>query len=187
MGTIEIQEIGTNRYAPEGANAVCLYGVEGADGLTLGQLVAAVCIRRCTHLEARSVERMNKMTQNNHYLQAMSGVCSQLAGGASLGDVAAVPDSYEMRKAARGCTVLEFLETECGLTVSQDAKNSWSYANRLAVIAQLKTAMDNANTTSQEDAIELQSMVNWRDVTFNASSGVVARYGNSGMNMAGNI
>ena len=120
-------------------------------------------------------------------LQAMSGVCSQLAGGASLGDVAAVPDSYEMRKAARGCTVLEFLETECGLTVSQDAKNSWSYANRLAVIAQLKTVMDNANTTSQEDAIELQSMVNWRDVTFNASSGVVARYGNSGMNMAGNI
>ena len=55
------------------------------------------------------------------------------------------------------------------------------------MITQLKTSMDNANTTSQEDAIELQSMVNWRDVTFNASSGVVARYGNSGMNMAGNI
>ncbi len=187
MQTIEIQQIGTNRYAPAGADAVRLYAVDGAEGLTLAQLVAAVCIHRGAHLEARAVSRMNRMTQNNVYLQAMSGVCSQLAGGASLGDVAAVPDSYEMRKAARGCTVLEFLETECGLTVSQDAKSNWTYANRLAVIAQLKTSMDNANTTSQEDAIELQSMVNWRDVTFNASSGVVARYGNSGMNMAGNI
>ena len=184
---IEIQQIGTNRYAPEGANAVCLYSIEGADGLTLAQLVAAVCIHRGASLEARAVGRMNKMTVNNTFLQAMSSVCSQMAGGASLDDVANIPDSYEMRKAARGCTVLEFLETECGLTVSQDAKSNWTYANRLAVIAQLKTSMDNANTTSQEDAIELQSMVNWRDVTFNASSGVVARYGNSGMNMAGNI
>ena len=102
---IEIQQIGTNRYAPEGANAVCLYSIEGADGLTLAQLVAAVCIHRGASLEARAVGRMNKMTVNNTYLQAMSSVCSQMAGGASLDDVANIPDSYEMRKAARGCSI----------------------------------------------------------------------------------
>ena len=85
MQTIEIQQIGTNRYAPAGADAVRLYAIDGAEGLTLAQLVAAVCIHRGAHLETRAVSRMNKMTQNNHYLQAMSGVCSQLAGGASLG------------------------------------------------------------------------------------------------------
>ena len=61
------------------------------------------------------------------------------------------------------------------------------YATRMEIIGKLKTGMDKANTTSQQDVIELQSMVNWRDVTYNASSGIIARYGNSGMNMAKNI
>ena len=47
--------------------------------------------------------------------------------------------------------------------------------------------MDSANTTSQEDAIELQSMINWRDMTFNTSSSVVTRYGNCGLNTAQHI
>ena len=181
---IEIQQIGTNRYAPEGANAVRLYSIEGADGLTLAQLVAAVCIHRGASLEARAVGRMNKMTVNNTYLQAMSSVCSQMAGGASLDDVANIPDSYEMRRAARGCNIRTFLETECGITISV---TGWSYSDRMTVINQLKTEMDSANTTSQEDAIELQSMINWRDMTYNTSSSVVTRYGNCGLNTAQHI
>ena len=181
---IEIQQIGTNRYAPEGANAVCLYSIEGADGLTLAQLVAAVCIHRGASLEARAVGRMNKMTVNNTFLQAMSSVCSQMAGGASLDDVANIPDSYELRKAARGCSIRTFLETECGITISV---TGWSYSDRMTVINQLKTEMDSANTTSQEDAIELQSMINWRDMTYNTSSSVVTRYGNCGLNTAQHI
>ena len=55
------------------------------------------------------------------------------------------------------------------------------------VIGTVKTAMDSANTTSQEDVIELQSMINWRDVTYNASGGIVSRYGNTEANIAGNI
>ncbi len=188
METIEIQQIGTNRYAPAGADAVCLYATNGAQGLTLAQLVSAVCVHRGAHLEARAVTRMNKMTANNYYLEAMSSVCSQLAGGASLDDTADVPDSYEMRRASRPCTIQRFLESECGVTPTLPETNKpWTYAQRLATINSLKTAMDKANTTSQEDVIELQSIVNWRDVTFNASGSVVAHYGNCGMNMAENI
>ena len=62
-----------------------------------------------------------------------------------------------------------------------------TYKVRMDIIGKLKAGMDKANTTSQQDVIELQSMVNWRDVTYNASSGIIARYGNSGMNMAKNI
>ena len=57
----------------------------------------------------------------------------------------------------------------------------------MTVINQLKTEMDSANTTSQEDAIELQSMINWRDMTYNTSSSVVTRYGNCGLNTAQHI
>ena len=53
MNTIDVQQIGTNRYAPAGADAVRLYSTNGSEGLTLAQLVAAVCIRRSAHLEAR--------------------------------------------------------------------------------------------------------------------------------------
>ena len=185
MSTIEIQQIGTNRYAPAGANAVCLYGIDGADGLTLAQLVSAVCIRRCAHLEARAVGRMNKMTQNNTYMDAISSVCKQIAADAELNAAANIPDSYEMRKIERNCTIYQFLTLECGLDVT--FANPLSYKQRMDVIATIKTAMDSANTTSQEDVIELQSMINWRDVTYNASGGIVSRYGNTEANIAGNI
>jgi len=188
MVAIEIQKIGTNRYAPAGANAVCLYGIDGADGLTLAQLVSAVCIHRGANLEARATARMNKMTENNSYMDALASVCSQLAGTAMLSTTANIPDSYEMRKAARGCSIYTFLTVECGLAVSpQASSSSISYKERLAAIAQIKAAMDSANTTSQEDMIDLQSLINWRDVTYNASGSIVSRYGNSGMKMAENI
>ena len=54
----------------------------------------------------------------------------------------------------------------------------------MAVIGQLKSRMDSVSTASQEDVIELQSLVNWRDMTYNASSTVLSRYGNVGMNTA---
>ena len=184
MGTIEIQEIGTNRYAPEGANAECLYGVEGADGLTLGQLVAAVCIRRCTHLEARSVTRMNKMTQTNAYMQALSNVCAQVLAGAKMTDVANVPDSYEMRIAARGCNIRKFLADECQMSVAIGISDQPTYQGIMNLAGAIKAGMDKANTASQQDIIELQSLVNWRDTTYNMSSTIVARYSSCGMNTA---
>ena len=184
MGSIEIQQIGTNRYAPEGANAVCLYAIDGAEGLTLGQLVAAVCIRRCTHLEARSVERMNKMTQTNGYLQALSNVCAQIVGGAKLTDAANIPDNYELKKAAHGCDTQHFLTDECGITSAVDAKDPLSYQTIMDLTTAIKAEMDKTNLASQQDIIELQSLVNWRDTTYNMSSTIVARYSNCGMNTA---
>ena len=188
MKTIDIQQIGTNRYAPAGADAVCLYSTNGSEGLTLAQLVAAVCIRRCACLETRATTRMNKMTQNNAWMQALANVCKQVADGVLLTETANIPDNYEPKIVPRGANIRRFLVTEfnVGITVQEAADNP-SHRTRMDMIGKLKTAMDKANTTSQQDIIELQSMVNWRDVTYNASSGIISRYGNSGLNMAGNI
>ena len=187
MVAIEIDSVCANRYAPEGVEPGRLYKVGDSSGLSLGQLMAAVCVQRGALLETRSVARMNMMTQNNAYLEAMANVCSQLAGGAALSAAANLPAGYAPKKVSAGCSVRAFLVDECGVAVSQSESATLSYNERLALIAGLKTKMDGANTTSQEDAIELQSLINWRDVTFNASSSMMGRYGNTGMNMANNI
>ena len=190
MNTIDVQQIGTNRYAPAGADAVRLYSTNGSEGLTLAQLVAAVCIRRSAHLEARAVGRMNKMTRNNAWMQALANVCKQVADGANVHAEANIPPTYEPQHLSHGRDLLHFLLDECrslGISQSDVPSVDFSYQQRVDVIRKLKTGMDRANTTSQQDAIELQSMINWRDVTYNASSSTISRYGNSGMNMAGNI
>ena len=189
MNTIDVQQIGTNRYAPAGADAVRLYSTNGSEGLTLAQLVAAVCIRRCACLETRATARMNKMTQNNAWMQALANVCKQVADGEDLRNEANLPANYEPKHFSGTCSIYRFLVDECkslGFSVNT-LDLQVGYATRMEIIGKLKTGMDKANTTSQQDVIELQSMVNWRDVTYNASSGIIARYGNSGMNMAKNI
>lgn len=189
MNTIDVQQIGTNRYAPAGADAVRLYSTNGSEGLTLAQLVAAVCIRRCACLETRATARMNKMTRNNAWMQALGNVCKQVADGESLRNNANLPDNYEPKNVSHDCSLYHFLTREC----TSLGYTAWNlvydpkYTERMEIISKLKVEMDKANTTSQQDVIELQSMVNWRDVTYNASSGIIARYGNSGMNMAQNI
>lgn len=190
MKTIDVQQIGTNRYAPAGADAVRLYSTNGSEGLTLAQLVAAVCIRRCACLETRATARMNKMTQNNAWMQALGNVCKQVADGEDLGNNANLPDNYEPKHMHQYRDLYHFIVDECrslGLNINVVTTHTPNYRMRMDIIGKLKTGMDQANTTSQQDVIELQSMVNWRDVTYNASSGIIARYGNSGMNMAGNI
>ena len=190
MNTIDVQQIGTNRYAPAGADAVRLYSTNGSEGLTLAQLVAAVCIRRCACLETRATARMNKMTRNNAWMQALGNVCKQVADGESLRNNANLPDNYEPKHLSGTRDIYRFLVDECrslGFNASDFSPDTQVYQTRMDIIGKLKTGMDKANTTSQQDIIELQSMVNWRDVTYNASSGIIARYGNSGMNMAQNI
>ena len=190
MNTIDVQQIGTNRYAPAGADSVRLYRTNGSEGLTLAQLVAAVCIRRCANLEARATARMNKMTQNNAWMQALANVCKQVADGESLRNEANLPANYEPKHLSHGHDIYRFLVDECrslGFNASDFSPDTQVYQTRMDIIGKLKTGMDRANTTSQQDAIELQSMINWRDVTYNASSGIIVRYGNSGMNMAEKI
>ncbi len=190
MNTIDVQQIGTNRYAPAGADAVRLYSTNGSEGLTLAQLVAAVCIRRCACLETRATARMNKMTRNNAWMQALANVCKQVADGESLENTANLPDNYEPQHLSHGRDIYHFLVDECrslGFNPGDFSSTTDTYKVRMDIIGKLKAGMDKANTTSQQDVIELQSLVNWRDVTYNASSGIIARYGNSGMNMAQNI
>ncbi|MBO5939587.1 MAG: hypothetical protein J6R18_00120 [Kiritimatiellae bacterium] len=54
---IEASQIATNRYAPEGSEAINLFSTGAAENLTLGQLVAAVCVRTAGALKEQSVNK----------------------------------------------------------------------------------------------------------------------------------
>ncbi|MBP5509542.1 MAG: hypothetical protein J6Z49_01340 [Kiritimatiellae bacterium] len=188
MSSIIQTQIGVNAYAPAGADAVNLYGVNGTSALTLPQLVAAVCIRRAAALEARSVAMMNEMTQNNGYMEVMADVVEQIvSGNATFSSRASLPDGYRPRKAPANCTIKQFLTLECGISESALPSEIDTYDRRVQVFTVLRQRMDSANTMSQQDAINLQSLINWRDVTYNMSSGVIAAYGTAATNMATNI
>ena len=188
MASIIQTQIGINAYAPSGANGVNLYGANGASGLTLPQLVAAVCLRRAAALEARSVAMMNGMTQQNGYMQVMSDVVEQIvSGNATFDSRANLPEGYRPRKAPANCTIKEFLTLECGIAESALPSAIDTYDRRVQVFTVLRQRMDSANTMSQQDAIELQSLINWRDVTYNMSGGVIAAFGTAATNMATNI
>ena len=51
---IESIQIATNRYAPEGSEAIAMYDTGASGPLTLGQLVQAVCLRAAAASEPRT-------------------------------------------------------------------------------------------------------------------------------------
>ena len=55
--SIQASQIAMNRYAPAGSEAINLYSTGTAENLTIGQLVASVCVRTAGALEEQSVNK----------------------------------------------------------------------------------------------------------------------------------
>ncbi len=171
---LEINTIGTNRYAPENSAAVNLYGYDYASDLTLTQLIQAICIRSAAAYEAQSVVKMNMMT----------------AGSQTLADA-----SVWLEKVATGNANWSAARTFCinklGIPASslpaENASDITSYNKRMQVAAAMQDKMSALAQSQQEDMIDLQTLVNRRDVAYSTSSGVVRTMGQSQMQDAGNF
>ncbi len=188
MATIEIETIRLNPNAPSGSDAVNMYSVNGSEPLTLAQLVAAVCFRRAAALEARSVLQMNKLQSNTGLLDTMANVVKQMIEeNASYSTRARFAEGYRPKKVSTTATIYQFLTQECGIDASAIPSSLTSTTDRLSAYDALRRKMDAVNTQSQQQTIDLQASVNWRDVTYNMSSGILTRNGTTGMNMANNI
>ena len=168
---IEIEKIATNRYAPSGADAINLYanGLEGGQHLTLGQLVIAVSMRSAAEYEAQSVVKMNRMSGGADQLNKVAEFMEEIANGA--GDWAAIKT---------------YCQTELGIKDElPDAIDT--YAKRMAAIAALKTKANALTQQQQTDMIDMQTLVNRRDVAFSASSNIVRALGTSQSGNAANF
>ena len=167
---IESIQIATNRYAPAGSEQVLMYDTGASGPLTLGQLVQAVCIRTAAALEAQSVNKMNTMTAGSVKLDDAAGWLSQIVRGTA---------DWPAAKA--------FLTGTMGISASALPANLSSYDRRMQASDALKNQMDALVQSQQEEMIDLQTMVNRRDVAFSTSSNVVRALGTSQMDNAQNF
>ena len=168
---IEIEKIATNRYAPAGADAINLYstGLEGGENLTLGQLVIAVSMRSAAEYEAQGVVKMNRMAGGSETLEKAARYMEEIAD-----------------ETADWATVKSFCQSELGITDElPDAIDT--YAKRMSAITALKTKANALTQQQQTDMIDLQTLVNRRDVAYSASSNIVRALGTSQSGNAANF
>ena len=164
--SVEVSQIAVNRYAPEGSQAINLYSTETAGNLTLGQLVAAVCIRTAGALEEQSVNKMNMMSIGTEQLEKASDYMQQIAEE-TLSDWA---------------TAKAYLSDTVGVAGLPDDLSS--YERRMQAVSAIKERLETLTQQAQEDMIDMQTLINRRDMTFNTSSNIVKAIGNSKLNAA---
>lgn len=88
MSGVSASEIAVSRYAPEGARSVLAYSANGVSGLTLGQLVAAVCLRAGAVDEEQSIMIADKLKARAGELASVAERCrALLAGGGDVNTV----------------------------------------------------------------------------------------------------
>ena len=159
---IEATQIATMRYAPEGSAAVNLYSTETASGLTLGQLVIAVCLKTAASYEAQSVNKMNTITKNAELISAGAQWVQRLASG---------PTSWVRAKA--------FLVDSLGVDPANLPDSISAYSDRFKAITAANDKLNSLLQTQQEDMVDMQSYVSRRDSAFSASSNIIRALGRS--------
>ncbi len=170
---IEPVQIHNNLNAPEGANGVHLYNTDAAEGLTLGQLMSAVCLRAGAVVERQSVAKMNVIGQQNAAINRLSEILEGLA--------------EETIASADWSRIQTELTGKYGLDAILLPGDLDSYANRMQAMTAIKQQLETRSQQSQEDMIDLQTLVNRRDVAYTAATNLVRALGQSVMNVAGKL
>ena len=164
---IESTQIATMRYATDAASAVNLYSTGTASGLTLGQLVIAVCLRMAASYEAQSVNKMNTIAKNADLLEAGSKWIERIVSGSA---------SWTRAKA--------FIVNSLRVDESELPENLKTYANRLQAATVIADKLSAIMQTQQQDMVAMQSYVSRRDTAFSSSSNIVRALGRSMTNAA---
>lgn len=180
---IQAWEIGRmdERYTTEASGSVKMYTVDGCNELlTFGQLMIAVGCRQAAVLEARSVAKMNQLGLTTDTMDELCNVMEQIYN-------ASESLSYGTFKVTLkdGQSVLlrRWLEDEHGFDIdSQPVRSSaMSTETKIQLLAYLKPKMEQFAQTSQEDNVDLRSLVNARDVAYKTASQLVGVYASTGM------
>ena len=161
---IEVDTIAVNRYAPSGSEAINLYstGAEGGSGLTIGQLVIAVSIRSAAAYEAQSILKMNTVGSNSAVLDQAASYLAKVADGSA---------NWTEAKA--------FCVNALGVEESSLPSAIDTYAKRMTAVSAMKGKIDVMVQRQQQDMIDLQTLVNRRDVSYSASSNIIRALGSS--------
>ena len=177
----------TGRYLT--ANFYTVDGVTNADGslrqLSIGQLVMAICLSRASKLEADIIALMEEMNTTSAELKIMTTIEEKVVGWTTADPqphpgyehlyhdtISGTGTNYD------GKTYMDVLRSmgiigdgiECVRWSGSPDPNDIMYDD---FITALESKMDEKNTFSQQKMIELQSLTNKRDQSYDMISNVL--------------
>ena len=172
----------TGRYLT--ANFYTVDGVTNADGslrqLSIGQLVMAICLNRASKLETDIIALMEEMNSTSAQLAAMTQIEEDiLDGGANMDNISTSHVTYN----GTDYTFYNFLVNVLGMS-SSAVPTGFVDGSNTDFITALEAKMDEKNTFSQQKMIELQSLTNKRDQSYDMISNILKSLNTT---MTGNI
>ena len=155
------------------ARAYTVEGVENADGslrqLSIGQLVMAICLNRASKLEADIIALMEEMSATSAQLAALTEIENDiLDGGANMDNINTSHVTYD----GQNYTFYDFLVNVMKFSAS-DVPTGFADGSNTDLITLIESKMDEKNSFSQQKMIELQSLTNKRDQSYDMISNIL--------------
>ena len=168
---LSMRDTSTGRFRT--ANIYTIDGVENADGsprvLSIGQLVMAICLQRAAQLETDIIALMDEMNSTSSKLEKMTDIeTTLLEYGCYMNDTSKNGIVWE----GTNYTCRDFLVDIVGMDASTVPTGRVT-ASDTDFIASLESKMDELNTFNQQKMIELQSLTNKRDQSYDMVSNVL--------------
>ena len=138
--------------------------------LSIGQLVMAICLQRAAELEEQVIKKMTTMENTSAKLELMTEI-----------EAAVLNDSVNMNSKTvtyngKTYTYYNFLTTyddETDLDICMDNVPSTASEDSSDFLTALEAKMDEWNSFSQQTMIELQSLTNKRDQSYDMVSNML--------------
>ena len=155
------------------ARTYTVEGVENADGslrqLSIGQLVMAICLNRASKLETDIIALMEEMSATSAQLAALTDIENDiLDGGANMNNINTSHVTYD----GQDYTFYDFLVNVMGFSPS-DVPTGFADGSNTDLITLIESKMDEKNSFSQQKMIELQSLTNKRDQSYDMISNIL--------------
>ena len=155
------------------ARTYTVEGVENADGslrqLSIGQLVMAICLNRASKLEADIIALMEEMSATSAQLAALTDIENDiLDGGANMDNINTSHVTYD----GQNYTFYDFLVNVMKFSAS-DVPTGFADGSNTDLITLIESKMDEKNSFSQQKMIELQSLTNKRDQSYDMISNIL--------------
>ena len=162
------------------ANVYYVDGVQDASGnprpLSIGQLVMALCLQRASALEARIITMMDQMNEASELLTVLTDAEKTILNEFQTNTSA---HSYTLHGVTvDGNDLEEFLRAQGIINDKQKSVSNDSTIPEDAIslddcISGIESKMDDKNSFSQQTMIQLQSLTNKRDQSYDMISNIL--------------
>lgn len=191
MSEISSSTIAVNRYAPAGSSAIELYNYNGAEGLTVSQLIIAVQVRRCACLERDSVVQSNLLNRGVEYIDTLSTYAETILQALSTTEESECGADSELTKASKAAKAKWKSEIRAyliarGLTDAELPADIETYERRMQAMEMVQNRLTAVNSSVDRTAIELETCIGRRDTAYRLATECVTHGGASAMNTATN-